>query len=106
MTKPVEVDPAAEDELVDAVRWHEYQREGLGEDLRQCAREALQRLRENPGHGGPVPWVDEALGVRRVLLERFPYLLIYREEATKIRVLAFAHTHRRPGYWRDRERPR
>jgi plasmid stabilization system protein ParE len=41
-------------------------------------------------------------GVRRVLLSRFPYAVLYAVEPDSIVVLAFAHTRRAPGYWRDR----
>jgi hypothetical protein len=40
--------------------------------------------------------------VKRLLLRRFPYAVIVRESAEEILVIAFAHTARRPGYWRRR----
>lgn len=36
------------------------------------------------------------------MLRRFPYAVIVREGAAEIIVVAFAHTARRPGYWRGR----
>jgi plasmid stabilization system protein ParE len=42
------------------------------------------------------------LEVRRAFLRRFPYALVYYEMAGEVRVLAVAHTSRRPGYWLDR----
>jgi len=39
---------------------------------------------------------------RRFLLRRFPYHGVYREESTRVVVIAVAHAHRRPGYWRAR----
>jgi len=35
-------------------------------------------------------------------LKRFPYALIYRVEGRELIIVAFAHTARKPGYWRDR----
>ena len=41
---------------------------------------------------------------RRVRLEKFPYVLIfYARTQNEMRVVAVAHTSRRPGYWRRRE---
>jgi hypothetical protein len=33
---------------------------------------------------------------------RFPYLVPYREEPSRIFVVAVAHAKRRPGYWKKR----
>jgi toxin ParE2 len=41
-------------------------------------------------------------GIRRCRLGRFPYGLIYTLDNGDILVLAVAHLHRRPDYWRDR----
>lgn len=51
-----------------------------------------------PSEGAPL-----AGGRRRLLLDRFPYVLIYRPlPGGGVRVLAVAHGRRRPGYWRHR----
>ena len=42
-------------------------------------------------------------GTRKTHLRRFPFALVYRVGLDEIQVLAVAHLHRRPGYWRDRE---
>lgn len=43
-------------------------------------------------------WPIYLHGTRRVLLVRFPYLVVYREEPARILVVAVAHARRRPGY--------
>ena len=43
-----------------------------------------------------------APNLRGWLLRRYPYTLIYREEAELIYVLAIAPHRKRPGYWRER----
>jgi mRNA-degrading endonuclease RelE of RelBE toxin-antitoxin system len=40
--------------------------------------------------------------VRRCRLRRFPYGLIYAIDRGDILIVAVAHAHRRPDYWRDR----
>ena len=41
---------------------------------------------------------------RKVRVERFPYHMVFwhDEAASSIHVVAIAHAHRAPGYWRDR----
>ena len=51
-------------------------------------------------HPGQFP--EYAFGARRVVLQRFPYLTVFRETAAGVEILAVAHGRRRPGYWRDR----
>lgn len=41
-------------------------------------------------------------GLRRSLLARFPYGLIYTVEEQSVIVIAVAHLHREPRYWMDR----
>ena len=47
----------------------------------------------------PEAWHPLGEGSR---LSRFPYGLIYTVDNGDILVLAVAHLHRRPDYWRDR----
>lgn len=51
-----------------------------------------------------LPGAAGTLGVKRLLLRRFPYGVVVRESADEVLVIAFAHTARRPGYWRYRLR--
>ena len=39
---------------------------------------------------------------RRVLLDRFPYALIFRETLYEIQIVAVAHTSREPTFWLGR----
>lgn len=42
-------------------------------------------------------------GTRRFLLDRYPYLLVYRVEPdASVLVIAFQHGRQRPGYWLER----
>jgi len=40
--------------------------------------------------------------LRRFLVRRFPYGLLYRNEPTAIFIVAVMHLRRRPGYWKGR----
>lgn len=50
----------------------------------------------------PQTWPAYLHGSRRLVLQQFPYSIIYREKESFVEILAIAHGHRRPGYWRKR----
>jgi plasmid stabilization system protein ParE len=50
----------------------------------------------------PQMWSPHLHGTRTCPLRRFPYHVVYVEEATAVLVVAVAHNRRRPGYWRRR----
>jgi hypothetical protein len=53
-------------------------------------------------YSGQAAGLGEAFLVRRCRLRRFPYGVIYHADEMEILVVAVAHAHRRPDYWRDR----
>ena len=50
----------------------------------------------------PLAWPAYNHNTRRFLLRRFPYSVVYRVSESTTMIVAVAHGHRRPGYWRDR----
>lgn len=98
------VEPEAEVEIAAALEWYEEQQPGLGAALLVEVDGMLQRLRTASLPGIGVPGVRRDLRVRRVILERFPYAVIFIDRQSAVHVLAFAHHKRRPGYWRERLR--
>lgn len=50
----------------------------------------------------PHAWPEHRSGMRRLLLRRFPFAIVYLVGADRLVVLAVAHLHRRPGYWHQR----
>jgi len=58
---------------------------------------ALERIGDHPGQ---CPEYES--GTRRLVLQRFPYLVVFREIAAGAEIIAVAHGRRRPGYWRER----
>ena len=50
----------------------------------------------------PAGWHPLGKHLRQCKLKSFPYAVIYAVLETEIVVVAFANTHRRPNYWRDR----
>jgi plasmid stabilization system protein ParE len=102
MAKPWRLHPAAESELRQAARWYERERAGLGFELVAEVDHVRSGLEALPARGAAVPGLPAALGVRRALLRRFPYELVYVELGDHYEVIAVGHQRRRPGYWLDR----
>jgi len=50
----------------------------------------------------PKRWPMANHGTRKFLLQRFPFAVFYRELPFGVQVLAVAHAHRKPGYWKSR----
>ena len=87
----------AETELDEAVHWYGEQAPGLGDAFLIEVLSAADRITRFPE-----AWHRLTEVIRRCLLGRFPYGLIYTIDDGDILVLAVAHLHRRPSYWRDR----
>lgn len=87
----------AQRELDDAVAWYNEQAAGAGQEfldeLDRAARRAV---------AFPMSCPEIEPGLRRCLLARFPYGIIYGVDQEMIIVVAVAHLHREPGYWMGR----
>ncbi len=85
----------AEAEYLEAVRFYEEQRTGLGNALICEFERVIELVIEKPE-----TWrLVHPSGIRCIGLSRFPYVVFYRVLFDDIQVTAFAHNRRRPGYW-------
>ncbi|MEX0641156.1 MAG: type II toxin-antitoxin system RelE/ParE family toxin [Pirellulales bacterium] len=96
------IDPEAEAETREAAVWYERERAGLGLELLAAVDSAVQRIRQTPERFPRLETLPDEENVRRLLLQRFPYAIIYETTQDGIRILAVAHTRRSPDYWKDR----
>ena len=92
----------ASDEAIAAAAWYEQEKLGLGIEFEQALDMALDLLEEDLAPLVSVPGVSGAQGAKRLLLRRFPYSIVVRESGDEYLVVAVAHQHRRPGYWKGR----
>ena len=99
MRRTVRTSEPASDELIDAVRWYEARRPGLGGEFFDAVAETLTLIEARP-EVGSVSRDDPR--TRRVLVPRFPYQVVYRLRPTEIVIVAVGHLRRRPGYWENR----
>ena len=96
--KTVRYDEDADEELIDEIARYELRREGLGIEFLTAVREAVRLITQNPS-----AWqASEHAPVRRFVMERFPFTIVYTELAEEILIVAVAHSSREPGYWRRR----
>jgi toxin ParE1/3/4 len=76
--------------------------DGLGLEFLAAVDEGLQRIRSDPQQFPRLETLPNEEQVRRLRLDRFPYVLIYEAGSGEIRILAVAHARRAPGYWIER----
>jgi toxin ParE1/3/4 len=92
--------PAAQAELDGAVDWYEARVSGLGLKFMLLVDEALQEIQESPAK---FPRWEHDARFRKFVMQRFPYIIFYRDLADRIDVIAIAHGARDPGYWLKRK---
>ena len=97
MALAVEFHPEARDDFYNAVEWYDRERLGLGANFSRAVEDAVKRAAEAPDHGALM-----GTELRRVLVDVFPYAVVYAAESTRLFIVAVAHFRRRPGYWKHR----
>jgi plasmid stabilization system protein ParE len=97
MRLPVRFHPAAEIELTETADFYDLDNPGLGGDFIAEVEHALAQIAEVPD---AAPLVGGH--IRRRVLLRFPYSILYAVIEDEVRVLAVAHHKRRPHFWQGR----
>lgn len=95
--KPAILDSGAEADILDASLYYELEREGLGYAFLREVEEAIQQIKNWPA-------MFQVLEppYRGCFLDRFPYCLIYRDEASYVYIVSVVHQSRHTGYWQER----
>lgn len=98
LVRPVIFTPIARKELIDAQDWYEKESPGLGSRFRASVNVLVERMSSNPMQ---FPVVHKH--IRRALLRRFPYALMFVIEADdSLTVIACFHGSRDPAHWHNR----
>jgi len=90
----------AERELFEAISYYDAESSGLGEVFLAEVIGTIDRIRRYPE-----AWQTLGSRLRRCRTQRFPYGLIYQVGDDEVLIIAVAHLHREPIYWRDRLSP-
>jgi len=99
MTRRFILRPRAERDIQSTFDWYESQRPGLGDEFLVSLRERLETIRGFP-ETFPVLYRD----IRRAVVSRFPYVVFYVVQPTRVAVLAVLHQSRNPEIWPRRAR--
>ncbi|MFO0811439.1 MAG: type II toxin-antitoxin system RelE/ParE family toxin [Gemmataceae bacterium] len=97
MKRRVRLLPEARAEFDDAGDYYEARRKGLGKDFVAKVRDVFRRISANPRMHGVV-YHD----VRMALVDRFPYVVLYREDGNEVIIVSVFHTSRDPSIWQSR----
>jgi len=89
--------PEAREKFDGAVDFYEQSQAGLGLEFAEEVYATIARIVQYPD-----AWSVLSENSRRCLVNRFPYGLIYQIKSHTLRIIAVAHLHRRPGYWKER----
>ncbi len=90
--------PEADDEFQSAIEYYEQQQEGLGFEFFFEIQNALARIE---GHSSSWPIFEGP--IRRCMVNRFPYAVLYANEGSgQTVVVAVMHLHRESSYWKKR----
>jgi plasmid stabilization system protein ParE len=97
MKKPIVFRREAQAEFDEAFDWYSEQLAGLGLDFLDCVADVLERIGSMP-ESYQIVFED----VRRAVVRKFPYSVLYRIETDRIVVLAVFHSKRDPKSWQSR----
>jgi plasmid stabilization system protein ParE len=89
-------------ELAEAALWYETRQSGLAVRFLQEVDHTQQALQSRPLSFPRLATTSSDLVIRRAILPRFPYALVFLELPAEIRILAIAHAKREPDYWLNR----
>lgn len=90
--------PEARLELLESVKYYNERATGLGKQFLEEVQNTLLLIENHPHLGFPLTKSD-----RRMVVQRFPYAIIYTVDKNQIEIHALMHLHRDPGYWQARK---
>jgi hypothetical protein len=90
----------AEAEILEAAEWYGRRQAGLRDDFLVAAASSLNAIESNP-----LQYQRVRGDVRRVMIGRFPYALLYSVYGGDVTVTTCFHCSRDPKRWRDRFPP-
>lgn len=97
----LEILDAAKEEIEQAFLFYGSQKPDLGSHFFDAVEQGYHHVLSNP-EAWPLLRRKEP-PLRRYLLKRFPFGLIYGTRKNKITVVAVMHLSRKPGYWKKRD---
>ncbi len=90
--------PEAEKEFMHAIDFYEEIELGLGYEFAIEVYSAIQRAVEFPN-----AWSVMEDNIRRSIVKRFPFGILYSIEQDRLFILAVMNLHQEPNYWKRKE---
>ena len=87
----------AREEFHSAIKYYESQQTNLGRKFQSDVKNSISRIKEFPK-----AYVVIKNDVRRCLLHKFKFSILYTIKHDYILIIAISHQHRKPNYWIDR----
>jgi len=97
MKRQLIVRPEAEADIEESFDWYEAQESGLGHDFRLAVSRCLGLIEARP-----LMFPDVYRGLRRAVINRFPYSVYFLVSEKRVIVFACVHQKRDPGVWKSR----
>jgi|ERR1043165_1963386 plasmid stabilization system protein ParE len=97
MSLPIVFLDEARAEFDSAADWYNAQKRGLGTRFISHVEEAIDSIAANPRKHQKI-FED----VRRAVVKKFPYTVLYQEQAHCILIVAVFHGRRDPSVWQSR----
>jgi plasmid stabilization system protein ParE len=96
-TRQLTFHPAAIAEAEEVSLWYSKRSELAATRFVEEFKLTCRKILKSPGR-----WPESSKGTRHVKLPCFPFSIVYRIVGTRVEVIAVAHGHRRPEYWKER----
>ncbi len=90
--------PEAELDLVEAIQWYDERDPEVGDDFLRRVYQRIASLERNPRL---YPIIHRQM--RRALVRRFPFQILYEIESEEIIIYAIYHSARDPEAWKRRK---
>jgi toxin ParE1/3/4 len=87
----------AKQEYMDAIDYYNSQRDGLGYEFAMEIDEGIQNICLYVS-----AWQKLSIRIRRYLIKRFPFGIIYSSEDDTINVLSIMNLHQKPKNWNEK----
>jgi plasmid stabilization system protein ParE len=89
--------PLSRLDVSEAIDWYQARSLRAAEQFALEVERVIERIAENPEQ-----FTAFDGEIRRALLPRFPYSVLFVKQQESVFILTFAHAKRRPGFWRLR----
>lgn len=89
--------PDAKQELEFSIKFYNSQVIGLGYDFLEEVEHSIEIIKRFPKCGKILK-----NHVRQLVLQRFPYMILYNFKENQINIVAVAHQKQKPDYWKKR----